>query len=736
MRVLSGTLETDQKKAGLPALVRIVLTGANTYTYYKTRILDINHTEEPYSQRATVTLDNSDKTLTALDYKGYSGVISYGITTSAGDVYSPCAPLTVIGQQFESSQGRLVCRLELIGIPNLMAEDRASGSYVPTTSDADTVKDLIRQIAGDTGVTMMPVFNHCTTYNITFDSEDTLIDVYEPQDGFRIYTNGSRLAAIRRLLDFTKCVMRAEDDGKLHILEPTITSDTYKYEYKLLVADEHTFFSKAYRKRLVIPNYIVCQSNTDDYPQYSGVAEDATSYALVPKRQYINTRLADDDQGKDIATAVLSKYQLHAEMGAADVPMNCGAEVFDYVKVTDSRENDNRIGNLGHLTRHWNAKKKEWRMTFSFGGWLSVRGLASDLQVYPDGLEQNIKEMFIENLYAQYIYAQMIDVDYLSALTAQMGLLLAGEIRLGTGVLDPTGTATGGSQTTLEDSGASWTPDEWIGEDLRVVIDGVAYTRAISDNTETELTIAALPAGVEVASGDSYYLGIIAVASGDQYFIKSLGLLTATGGSTTTIVDSGETWATNEHADKPVYIIKNGYRYERTVTSNTADTLTIPVMPDYVPFNGLRLWYDSTYSIGRIAGYVEGVLQYYTGSDGYLYAGGGNVILNADGVSIYGDSLFRVFWDTTLKALISGYETYVALVTANDIDLHLATGGTGNIVIQTASGYALKPIGNLQSNLGTASYRWNESRIKKGYFGESADDGSRLRIPVGTDMYD
>ncbi len=729
MRTLSETLTAAQKAAGAVPIVKIVLTqGENSYTYTKTRILVINHHEEPYTQKATVWLDNADKTLSALDFIGYQGVLSYGFATTEGDEYSDCAPLWVVPHQSESSRGRLVTRLDLIGILDLMAEDRASESYNPTTDDTKTVKDLIREIAGDSGVTQLSVFNHCTAYDIEFDSEDSLIDVYMPKDSFKIYTNGSRLAAIRRLLDYTKCVMRAESDGKLHISEPTTTGAVYDYEYKLLTAGEHTFFSKAYRTQLVIPNYIVCKSNTDDYPQYSGYASDAASYALIPKRQYVTTRLASNAQANAIATAVLSKYQLHSKLGAADVPMNVGAEVFDYVKITDSRENDNRIGNLGELTRHWNANKKEFRMTFSFGGWLSIRGLASDLQVYPDGINQNIKNMIIENLYAQYIYAEMVDVEYLSAISAQMGLLTAGEIRIGTGVLDPTGTATSGSQTTLVDSAASWTPDEWIGEDIRVVIAGVAYTRAITDNDATSITFEALPEGVEVAADVSYYLGVLSVAAGDQYFIKSLGLQTATGGSSTTLTDTGEGWTVNEHAGKALYIIKNGLRYERTITSNTADTLTFPTLPDYEPFNGFRIWTED--SIGRMAGYKEGVIQYYTGSDGYLYAGGGKVVINADGITIDTDDGTITIDNEGItiegEGLRLKYGSNFGFLSGLDGGHILLSPYTnGSVFFDIDEDGVVGPVANNKANLGSLTAQYRKAFL-----------AHRLKIPVGVDMYD
>jgi hypothetical protein len=57
------------------------------------------------------------------------------------------------------------------------------------------------------------------------------------------------------------------------------------------------------------------------------------------------------------------------------------------------------------------------------------------------------------------------------------------------------------------------------------------------------------------------------------------------------------------------------------------------------PETGLKIWNDS--GVGRIAGYNTHVLQWYAGTDGKLYAGGGNVIIDATGIqagSVYLDN--------------------------------------------------------------------------------------------------
>ena len=346
MRELSGMVTKQQQAGALNPLYKIELTkGESTYTYEADRILPSEHDEEMYSHRARIVLDNSDKALNSLDLKGYDAVISYGF----GKEYSATAPLSVIDQQFDSTPNKLNCTLELEGMPNLMAHDEASESYTPDEDDAETVLTLVNAIVG---ATLAP-FPHCAAFDVVWDDGyDTLADTYKPKDSFRIYTGGSRLAALRRVLDFTANVPRFEADGKCHILRPVTSGETFDYEYSL--ESGHTFLSKAYRNSLVFPNRVVVKSQPDDDPQYSGEAQ-IDGYDSLPakarKTKFVQVRLESDDQAEDIAEALIAKAEMGSARGQAEVRINVGAEGFDYVKVTDQRQGDTRTGNLGYVHR-------------------------------------------------------------------------------------------------------------------------------------------------------------------------------------------------------------------------------------------------------------------------------------------------------------------------------------------------------------------------------------------------
>lgn len=382
MRTLSATLTANQKLGGV-GLYKIVLTkaGENTLTYgidTANRIVDMKHDEQEWNQTAKVAIDNFDGTLTALDIWGYKGVISYGFNDPAqGDEYSPVSPLYVIGQKTITSfypDADFVTVLSLAGVFNLMSEDHASVAYEPDEINTDTVKTIMTAIAEAS----LACFDHCKAWTITFDSEDTLIDSFKPADAFRVGFNESRLSAFKKLIRYTKCKARVEDDGEIHIYDPTITGTSYDYEYNdANAATNHWFYQKSVRKRVVIPGKVVVST----HPAYGGTAYTGNAtdddYSNNPTElqipEYIYVRATSNAQCTAIATARLQGHQLRAEKGHGKVPMNCGAEVLDYIKITDSAAGDTRVGNIGYISRH--CAPGVFEMEFGFGT-LELLGLA------------------------------------------------------------------------------------------------------------------------------------------------------------------------------------------------------------------------------------------------------------------------------------------------------------------------------------------------------------------------
>ena len=601
MRTLSGTLETAMEAAVLEPRIRITfsLAAEADVVVEEDRILQIPLEEETSdSQTAEVICDNSDGYFTTLNLEGWNVVFEGGLVTEAGDEYSAIPPMKVLSQNMSSLPGVLQCRFSLIGIPNRLAEDKASKDYFQHWSSTKTVKAMLTEMADGEPVTeelieeqttsdgfinlddtldgagqrltisrtvtklafklkktglptgtnvtfiirqaeapeailasgTFPIASitgvaawcevtfgapvavdevvwiyceyadgdavkyvqvayssvavkpdehlikinggvvsftdldctyrykytgagidcwargtgpetYCESYDVVYDPygthtggthatimtdsaaafktdaligqviynvtdgssgtitdndattvtvaalagggddqwelndaytiEDALLDVYMPKDAYRIHEGQSRWDKIKQLLGYTGEEMIVKADGKIHVFVPVTSGTVYDSEYSL--AAGHTFFSKAIRNALVIPNRISVKSLRTDATEYSGAATSATSFALLPVSDYIRTSLVSDAQGVLIAAAMISRLEVAAQRGGASVPMNLGAEVFDYVIVTDSRQSDSRTGNIGYIRRSYRPGTT-WRMDFGFGG-VALKGV-------------------------------------------------------------------------------------------------------------------------------------------------------------------------------------------------------------------------------------------------------------------------------------------------------------------------------------------------------------------------
>ena len=413
----SENLKAALAQSSVEPLVRVVLThGVTTHTYDRPRILSAEQSQEPYSHTAELVLDNADGEFTSKDLRGYQALIGWGAVTPVGSEYCDSPPLRVVRQELVSEEGKLICRLVCIGIPDQLGEDRASESYVPDSSDTTVLQSLINAILAGS----LSCYSHCPAVSYQWDGTDSLATTYKPKDGFRVYTNGSRLAALRRLLEFTNCVMRVEDDGKLHFFVPTPSGTSYDHEFSL-AAGSHAFFQKAGWRTLVIPNRVQVRSPEDAAVSVSGSATDSISYALLPKVQYQEAAVGSTSEANNVAAAILSKYQLQTPVARLTVPLTPAVRPLDYVKVTDARMGDFATGNVGLVRHRWAAggcrKRYTWQTDIELGGWASVRGLANKLEVYPtpqgyDRLARLVvKDLEAENIRADNIVLEWLETD-------------------------------------------------------------------------------------------------------------------------------------------------------------------------------------------------------------------------------------------------------------------------------------------------------------------------------------
>ena len=139
---------------------------------------------------------------------------------------------------------------------------------------------------------------------------------------------------------------------------------------------------------------------------------------------------------------------------------------------------------------------------------------------------------------------------------------------------DNNGYASSGSSTTLVDSSKNWYSNQWAGSKIRIKA-GTGRDKYFTITSNTSNTLTYTDQGF---TPDSTTL----------YTIQSSGGV-ATGGSTTTIVDSTKNWATNQWAGKRVRLLGGaGFGLaasgnEITITSNTNNTLTFAAIAGLAP---------------------------------------------------------------------------------------------------------------------------------------------------------
>ena len=125
MRTLDAALTTAQQTASRAPYLRLHLDdrGGTTVTYTTrdgtNRIHSVEQWEEGYAGATIIRLKNDDQSLNAVDYRGYSVDVGWGIvlnSTPDSTWYSNAADMKVIYQRDISYQGELLLELHCVSI--------------------------------------------------------------------------------------------------------------------------------------------------------------------------------------------------------------------------------------------------------------------------------------------------------------------------------------------------------------------------------------------------------------------------------------------------------------------------------------------------------------------------------------------------------------------------------------------------------------------------------------------
>jgi len=367
MRSLSAGLKSAQRAATGEPLVIVGLTksGKPGYSYQTTendsgRIFGITHTEGAYSGGAIIRLKNHDKALTNINFKGYRVSVGWGFFFGGGGEVSTSAPMYVWSQRTLSEQGELLVELTCVDEWERIARAIVRGETWGTRPgwEADTtVKACIAELLSDLGIAWHP------------DNPDSQANNYKPR--YFVDLNTPARTVIRQLLGMTKCAIRVRADG-FHLIQLTGGVD-YTYD------TDHAFYSDVREAAAPAYNYIIVQNrepvsakDADSPDFYQGTAQDSASIDEfgVLRQIIIMDWVESNAEAVTLAECVLERAEAEASQGNIIVPMNCGQEIYDKVRVTDTRAGCTVTGRVGQLTRVYGSG--EYRLEIRLGGVTAV----------------------------------------------------------------------------------------------------------------------------------------------------------------------------------------------------------------------------------------------------------------------------------------------------------------------------------------------------------------------------
>lgn len=343
MRTIHADLKTAQESLSNTPYVYIYINS----TDYSSRLISLEHVEEPYRDRATIVLDNHDRALDpgTVDLRGKSFAIGYGYNTTSGNKYTGdgagtdgVPTLWVKSQCAVSMEGRSVCILECEGMWMKLRELRylAKGDapyYRYPFGGVETIKEIIALALTEATMTL----------NATY-GDDSIIHTLKP-----FFTTNSppfeNLAnLIYRLIRMTKCYLRPEASLVYRLIYPASADSVNETYY----SDVAPYFKEYTEKRnLLIPNDVKVYWGMNDDGSWDaadianpGSAVDQTaidSYTTV-RHVFLAPDLKNQADANNRAAAILQRYKSETLAGRLILPYHdCSVELYDRVEVDDSR---------------------------------------------------------------------------------------------------------------------------------------------------------------------------------------------------------------------------------------------------------------------------------------------------------------------------------------------------------------------------------------------------------------
>jgi hypothetical protein len=359
--------------------------GAN-YVNYATggtqrRLIRLETTIEPYTGIGICHLLNQDQALNLLDFRGCIAAISWNWHTGAA---SNEEYFWVTSERKLSSEGRLIVELQLANAWEMLQHSKginvalAAALTNPATGTTrlwprtTTVHNILAAIIGDVngflgqwGLTGLTVLSN-------EPAGPFAIQTYQPYVVSRIGEDDRTL--MRRLLQMTQSAItfRQATGATQNYINPAMPGPYKVYD---LAGVNSPFFIHVNGSALTMPNRILFADlepdpNKNVVANFVGQAVDALSsnIGLLAELFYditigyphanpptIPEIAAGNTEATARATAMLARKIAEANLGEVYIPMDCTAELYDEIQVTDSISGQTVIGRIGRIERKFIA---------------------------------------------------------------------------------------------------------------------------------------------------------------------------------------------------------------------------------------------------------------------------------------------------------------------------------------------------------------------------------------------
>ena len=180
-------------------------------------------------------------------------------------------------------------------------------------------------------------------------SSDSKLNTYKPPL-FVVKLGESGLSALRRLLQYTACVLVPYTDGLRFMNPDPAGSVVYTYD------GDHTHYSFSSSDGVFTPDWVEARAywhddggtyhqNTSEYPATGGRHYEFIDF---PNQEMTESELYD------ICEIIVNRADLESAKGSFVAPANVGQEICDMVEIQDSRSGLTGQGRIGSFIIGWN----------------------------------------------------------------------------------------------------------------------------------------------------------------------------------------------------------------------------------------------------------------------------------------------------------------------------------------------------------------------------------------------